>query len=173
MWWGLQHIITRALWANVKTQEKNVISSLLYMYTFSKVQHVALETCCFADDFWPGAGFNCINTLASRVLTALQLCGTLEAGFNCINVLASRVLTALQPRDTLLSQSDILKIGICPGNGHYTTSTYLSGQQYLMLILGRRLTTRLIRVLNRVTELWPFEIKHFWLFKGLFCCCEW
>ena len=50
-----------------------------------------------------GVGFNGINALVSRVLTALQHSGTLGAGFNGINALASRVVTALQPCDTLAS----------------------------------------------------------------------
>ena len=64
----------------------------------------ALEiTFCFADDL-AGAGFNGINAVTSRVLMALQPCGTLGAGFNGTNSLASHVLTALQPFDTLLPQ---------------------------------------------------------------------
>ena len=83
-------------WENVKTQEKN--GKLSVVYTSQSPGRLenpwAVETtCCFADNFLAGAG---LNAFASRVLMALQPCGTLRVGFNGINALASHVLMALQ-----------------------------------------------------------------------------
>ena len=88
-------------WANVKTQEKNVISSLLY--TFSSQKRLknpwALETTfCLADDFWTWAGFNGITALASHVLMVLQPRGKLEVGCNGI-LSQCDILTSVQETD--------------------------------------------------------------------------
>ena len=91
-------------WANVKTQEKNVISSLLYIFSKSNTFEKKSTTFCFVDDFWAGVGFNGINALASHVVTVLKPYGTLWAGFIGINALAIHVLMALQPFGTLLSR---------------------------------------------------------------------
>ena len=99
------HYYTRA-WANVKTQETNVISSLFFFFLFCFLLFFGfffllllfLFFCFFADDFLAGAGFNGINALASRVSTVFQPCGT------------------------LLSQCDILEIHVCQGNGQRVLS---------------------------------------------------
>ena len=71
-------------WSNVKTQEKNVILSLLYTHNrlnclalaFSKkknkVRTLALEMALFADDISARVGYN--TTLFSCVVTTLQPC---------------------------------------------------------------------------------------------------
>ena len=43
-------------------------------------------------------------------------------GINGIKALASCVLPAMQPCGTLLSQCDILKLDVCPGNGQEVLS---------------------------------------------------
>ena len=99
--WGLQHIITRGLGQMLKHRKR-----MLYCHCYIPSQSptclknpCSLETTfCFADVFWAGVGFNGINALASHVLTASQ------------------------PSDTLLTQCDILKIDVCPGNGQQVLS---------------------------------------------------
>ena len=88
-------------WAKVKTQEKNVILSLLYTFSKSNTFEKSMSSrnkVCFADHSCTRVGFNGINALASQVLTVLQLC------------------------DTLLLQCNILKIGICQRNGQQEPS---------------------------------------------------